>query len=105
MIIVPDIIQDMKTCQDILNQISSYGDNLEFETWIYSDTIKISDSFVLRTPNIYFEVVKHSLLSKTPYSFSMYDTSLSIKHKKLFNRICAPTIFKACAKHYNTRMK
>lgn len=104
MIIFKELIQYISYYQYILRQISIYGDKLEFETWIYSDKIKINDEFSLRTPEIYFEVAKYNVpLNATKYKFNICKGPLFIKHiihRKLFDYLFAPTIFKACKKKY-----
>ncbi len=109
MAIFHEVIEYISNCKNILRQISVYGDNLEFETWIYSDIIKINDEFSLRTPDIYFDVVKYeTLLGDTPYRFVLHNESELMpypKNRKLFNRIFAPIIFRACAKRYKKREK
>ncbi len=102
---INEIIEYICNCQEILRQIKKYGDNLEFETWIYSDTIKINDQFVLESPDLYFDVVKNNvlLIGETRYRFTLHRESRFMRypaHRKLFNKLFAPTIFKACEKRY-----
>lgn len=105
-----EIIGYISDCHNILRQIKLYGKNLEFETWIYSGTIKINDQFTLKTPDIYFDVVKYNviLVGETRYRFTLHRKSEIMqhpKHRKLFDYICAPTIFKACTKKYKNTGK
>ena len=100
-----EIIEYWLNCKNIIRQISACGDNLEFETWIYHDTIKINDQFRLRTTDLYFDVVKYEtlLVGETRYRFTLHRESEIMrypKHRKLFDIIFAPTIFKVCAKQY-----
>ncbi|MBR4507052.1 MAG: hypothetical protein IKP24_00800 [Alphaproteobacteria bacterium] len=108
--IVHELIEYISSCKNILCQIRQHGDNLEFETWIYSGTIKINDQFMLKTPDLYFEVLKYNVLlvGETRYRFSLHresDIMRYPKHPKLFDRIFAPTIFRACNKKYKEREK
>ena len=105
MTVFSEIIEYFSNCRNILKQIAQYGDNLKFETWIYSDTIKINDQFMLKTPDMYFEVIKYNvlLLGETRYRFTLHRESKIMrypKHNKLFDRLFAPTIFRACNKKY-----
>ena len=101
---VKKIIEYISNCKNIIRQISIYGDNLKFETWIHRDTIKISDEYTLKTPNICFDVVKYTtMLGETPYRFTLHSESELMRypqHRKLFNRLFAPIIFKKCRKRY-----
>ena len=110
MTVFSELIEYFSNCKNILHQIKQYGDNLKFETWIYSDTIKINDIFMLETPNIYFEVVKYNILlvGETRYRFTLHRESEIMRYPKnntLFNRMFAPIIFKACNKKYKEREK
>ena len=105
-----EIIEYYFNCKNILRQISQHGDNLEFETWIHHDTIKINDQFMLRCPNIHFDVVKYEtlLVGETRFRFTLHRESKLMrfpKNRKLFDRIFAPTIFNACKKKYKQREK
>lgn len=100
-----EIIEYTKNCKNIIRQIKQYGDNLEFESWIYSDTIKINDSFMLRTPNLYFVVMRYEtlLVGETRFRFELHNESWVMhypKHRKLFDILFAPRIFKTCATEY-----
>lgn len=102
---VNEFIEYFSNCRNILHQIEQYGNNLQFETWIYSDTIKINDQFMLKTPELCFEVIKYEtlLVGETRYRFVLHTESELMRHpknNKLFDRIFAPTIFKACNKRY-----
>ena len=57
-----EIIEYSKNCKNIIRQIKQHGDNLEFETWIYSDTIKINDCFMLTTPDLHFAAIRNNRL-------------------------------------------
>ena len=103
--IVQELIEYISSCKKILHHIKQHGENLEFETWIYSDTIKINDTLTLKTPEIYFEVIKYNVLlvGETRYRFTLHRESEIMqypKHRKLFDKLCAPTIFRACNKKY-----
>lgn len=103
MTILNEIIQYFSGYRYALNQIHMHGDCLKFETWFYNDCIKINDEFKLDTPDICFTVVKYERLGKTPYCFTLHKESEFMrhpKHNKLFNRLFAPMIFRACAKQY-----
>ena len=100
-----EIIEYTKNCKNLIRYIKQYGDNLEFETWIYSDTIKINDCFVLDTPDLYFAVMRYEtlLIGETHYRFELHKESWIMrypKHKKLFDILFAPRIFKTCATEY-----
>lgn len=102
---IQEFIEYISNCHKILHQIKLHGDKLEFETWIYSGTIKINDQFALDSPDIYFDVAKNNviLVGETRYRFTLHrETEImqTPKHKKLFNCIFAPTIFWACEKKY-----
>lgn len=104
--IFSEIIEYTKNCKNLICQIHKYGNNLQFESWFYSDTIKINDSFTLRTPDIYFVVIQYEtiLVGETHYRFELHNESWVMrypKHRKLFDILFAPTIFKICAKKYN----
>lgn len=108
--IINELIEYISSCKKIIRQINQHGDKLEFETWIYSDTIKINDTFTLKTPEIYFEVIKYNVLlvGETRYRFTLHRESEIMrypKHRKLFDKLCAQTIFTACAKKYKKREK
>lgn len=108
--ILNEIKEYISSCQYILRQIKLYGDKLEFETWIYSGTIKINDTFALKTPELYFEVIKYNILlvGETRYRFSLHNESGKVqypKNRKLFDVIFAPTIFKACDRKYKKQGK
>ena len=110
MTIFNELIEYFSNYKNILRQIAKYGSNLKFETWIYSDTIKINDQFMLETPDLYFEVVKYNVLlvGETRYRFTLHRESKFMrypKNNKLFSRLFAPTIFKACNKKYKEREK
>lgn len=105
MTVFNELIEYFSNCKNILRQIEKYGSNLEFETWIYSGTIKINDQFMLKTPDLYFEVIKYNVLlvGETRYRFVLHresDVMRFPKRRKLFDRIFAQTIFKACNKKY-----
>ena len=104
MIIFKELTQFISIYKYIFHQISDYGSNLEFETWIYSDKIKINDEFSLHTPDIYFEVVRYNIpLNATKYKFNIYTGPMFIKcitHRKLFDYLFTPAIFKVCEKKY-----
>ena len=85
-------------------QIDSHKNKLEFETWIYSDTIHISDSFRLNTTDMYIEVMKYYVWwAHTRFRIISYNprTMQTIQHRKLFNRIAARIIFNKCLDAYN----
>ena len=97
-------------CKKILHQISEHGDNLEFETWIHHGTIKINDQFMLRCPDMHFNVVKYEtlLVGETRFRFTLCRESELMrfpKHRKLFDRLFARIIFNACEKKYKQREK
>lgn len=97
-------------CKQIIRYINEYGDNLEFETWIYSDTIKIADIFMLQTPDLYFEVMQYEtlLVGATRYRFTLHRESETVhhpKHKKLFDHLFAPIIFNKCVTRYKHQDK
>jgi len=109
--ILCEIREYTKNCKNIIRQIKKYGDDLEFETWIYSGTIKINDCFTLDTPDLYFAVIRYEtiLVGETRFRFELHNASKLMgfpKHKRLFNILFAPTIYRTCAKKYkNQRAK
>jgi hypothetical protein len=110
MTIFNEFIEYFSNYRNILKQIAQYGDNLEFETWIYSGTIKINDQFMLKTPDIYFDVIKYNVLlvGETRYRFTLHRESEIMrypKNRKLFDRIFAPGIFTACNKKFKATGK
>lgn len=103
MIKIQELTKYISNCKHILRQISMHGDNLRFETWIHRGTIKVSDEYTLETPDIYFDVAKYKHFGETPYRFTLHRESVFMqypKHRKVFNRIFAPIIFRACDKKY-----
>ena len=103
MTILKKIINSISNGKYIIKYIRLHSSNLYFDTWIYSDTLKISDRYILRTPDVYFEVIKYHVLSDTKYRFNLIGQSKIIedpKHATLFNYFAAPSIFRACAKEY-----
>lgn len=110
MTIFNEFIEYFSNYRNILKQIAQYGDNLEFETWIYSGTIKINDAFTLNSPDLYFEVIKYEtlLVGETRYRFVLHRESKLMaypKHRKLFDVLFAPIIFNTCAKKYKKQEK
>lgn len=104
--IINEILEYVLNCKNILRQIKKYGDNLEFETWIHRGTIKINDEFTLKTPDIHFDIVKYDVLlvGATRYRFTLHHESKFMsypKHRKLFDVLFGPTIFRACINKYN----
>lgn len=105
-----EILEYISNCKTILHHIQKYGDNLEFETWIHHDTIKINDEFRLKTPDLYFDIVKNNILlvGEKRYRFTLHRESELMsypKHRKLFSVLFGPTIFRACMKKYQEREK
>ena len=89
-------------------QIDSHKNKLEFETWIYSDTIKINESFILQTADISIEVLHYYVWwAHTRFRIVSYNprTMQTIQHRKLFNRIAARIIFNKCLDAYKNRHK
>ncbi len=103
--IICEIIEYRKNCKNIIRQIKQHGDDLKFETWIYSDTIKINDRFMLDTPDLYFAVMQYEtlLVGETRFRFELHRESDIMRypnHRKLFDILFAPRIFKTCATEY-----
>ena len=89
-------------------QIDSHKNELRFETWIYSDTIKINESFILQTADISIEVMKYYVWwAHTRFRIVSYNprTMQTIQHRKLFNRITARIIFNKCLDAYKNGNK
>ena len=110
MTIFHELTEYISNCKNIIHHLKKHGDNLEFETWIYSGTIKINDQFMLKTPDIYFDVIKYNVLlvGETRYRFTLHRESGIMrypKNRKLFDRIFAPGIFTACNKKFKATGK
>lgn len=98
--------------RNIKRQIKLYGDTLYYEPWFYGNdetNLKISDSFSLQTPDIYFDAVKYNVaISSTKYRFTLHDQSMLApypQHTKLFNILFAPLIFRQCMNRYKSTGK
>ena len=104
-----EILKYRSCCKNILRQIKTSGDNLEFEQWIHSGTIHVNDEFTCITPDIHFDVMKYYVWwAESEYRFVLHNESAIMRypeHPKLFNILFAPTIFKACAKKYKQQEK
>ena len=110
MTIFYELTEYISNCKNIVRHLKKHGDNLEFETWIYSGTIKINDAFTLKSPDLYFEVIKYEtlLVGETRYRFVLHRESKLMsypKHRKLFDVLFAPIIFNKCAKKYKKQEK
>jgi hypothetical protein len=110
MTIFHELTEYISNCKNIIHHLKKHGDNLEFETWIYSGTIKINDAFTLNSPDLYFEVIKYEtlLVGETRYRFVLHRESKLMaypKHRKLFDVLFAPIIFNTCAKKYKKQEK
>jgi hypothetical protein len=90
-------------------QIDSHKNELRFETWIYSDTIHISDSFRLNTTDMYIEVMKYYVWwAHTRFRIISYNPKKPRsmkKRRKLFDKIVARIIFNKCLDVYKNGNK
>ena len=109
MIKFSEIKEYITDCKNIVRQVKIYGDKLKFETWIYSGILKISDAFLLDTPDMRFEVVKYNIkLGPTRYRLVLNRKPVFMEYPKdiqSFNRLVAPVIFMACARKYKEKGK
>jgi len=101
-----ELLEYHANCNQILCHIKRHGPELQFESWFYGgDKFKINNEFVLRTPELYFEIVKYNVLlvGETRYRFTLHretDMMSYPKNRKLFNVLFAPIIFKTCMNQY-----